>query len=84
MSSTMPWSRSQSWRAAAMRSACWGVSGPAASSAHMWTAMRRDVRGVRNSWATVATRSFFSSSKRTSRVTSWRTIVTPVTAPSSE
>ena len=37
--------------------------------------MRSEVSGVRNSCATVATRSFFSSSKRSRRVTSCRTMV---------
>ena len=46
-------------------------------------AIRRLVSGVRNSWATVATRSSFSSSKRRSRVMSWSTTVTPRSRPSS-
>ncbi len=53
------------------------VSGPAASSRQRWMAMRSEVSGVRNSWATVATTSFLSSSKRCSRVTSWRITVAP-------
>ena len=69
--------RSQSSRAANSRSACLGVSGPTASSVHRCNAMRSDVSGVRNSCATVATRSFFSSSKRNSRVMSWSTIAAP-------
>ena len=51
------------------------LSGPTLSSAHRWIAMRSDVSGVRNSCATVATRSFLSSSKRSRRVTSCRTMV---------
>ena len=39
--------------------------------------MRSEVSGVRNSCATVATRSFLSSSKRRRRVTSWSTTVAP-------
>jgi hypothetical protein len=46
-------------------------------------AMRKEVSGVRNSWATVATRLFFSSSKRNRRVMSWYTTATPVTSPAS-
>jgi hypothetical protein len=60
------------------------VSGPAASSTQRWMAMRSEVSGVRNSWATVATRSFFSSSTRIRRETSCSTMATPVTVPASE
>ena len=45
--------------------------------------MRSEVSGVRNSWATVATRSFLSSSKRRRRVTSWSSTVAPDTPPPS-
>ncbi len=45
--------------------------------------MRNEVSGVRNSCATVATRLFFSSSKRSTRVTSWRMMVTPTSPPCS-
>ena len=56
-------------------------AGPTASSVHRWIAMRSDVSGVRNSCATVATRLFFSSSKRSSRVMSWNTTAAPATSP---
>ena len=45
--------------------------------------MRSDVSGVRNSCATVATRLFFSSSNRSTRVTSCRMMVTPIRPPCS-
>ena len=45
--------------------------------------MRSDVSGVRNSCATVATRSLRSSSNRNSRVTSWMITAAPFTAPDS-
>ena len=83
-SSTIPWSRSQSSRAACMSSVCFSLSGPTVSSAARWTAIRSEVSGVRNSCATVATRSFLSSSNRMRRVTSWSTMVAPTTPPSSE
>ena len=75
--------RSQSSRAAWSRSACLSVSGPATPSRQRWIAMRSEVSGVRNSCATVATRSFFSSSKRCRRVTSCSTIAAATTPPPS-
>ena len=50
---------------------------------HKWSDIRREVSGVRNSWATVATRSFFNSSKRRNRVTSCRMTVAPEILPCS-
>ena len=52
--------RSELPRASSNSSTCLGVSGPTVSSRSRWMAMLMLVRGVFNSWLTVATRSLLN------------------------